>query len=43
MKVSAVLAVITLSGLGANKFQFLKYVKEGTLTWWLSVDEIGRA
>ena len=43
MKVSAVHAVMRLSGLGANKFQFLKSVKEGTLSWWLSVIEIGRA
>ena len=43
MKVSAVHAVTRPSGLGANKFQFLKSVKEGTLSWWLSVIEIGRA
>ena len=43
MKVSAVHSVTMPSGLGANKFQFLKSVKERTLTWWLSVVEIGRA
>ena len=43
MKVSAVHSVTRPSGLGANKFQFLKSVKERTLTWWLSVVEIGRA